>query len=375
MPGDHLKESGGARVFQTIVTRLPSMGVPTHQFVLLRTDDGSAEVSPDAAVPLTYGSDAARLRGGLGPGFLRLVQLARRASVVFVASEIGTSLLLGFAAARLTRRPFALLVQNRLSSSVDQWVQPALRGPTRWVHAHADLVMCVSEGLVAEVVANGLPADRAVVVGMGVDVDELLAAAQRPSPVAVEAPYLVAVGRLGAQKGFDVLIRAHAAIRGQAPDHRLVIVGEGPDHDELVRSAHELGVADTVLFTGFLDDPQPLISRAAAFVLSSRYEGMGLVVLEALAHGVPVIATDCVTGPRMLLQDGALGDLVPVDDVDALAGALAAHLASPGRLRDKAAGGEARAREFGPDRWVAGVRDQLLRLAGGAAQPAAVSRR
>lgn len=362
MPGDHLKESGGARVTQSIVSRLPPAGLPIHQFVLLQDDDGSAQVAVDEAVPLTYGSQATRLRGGIVPGFLRLLRLSRKSSVVFAASEIGSSLLLGYAAARLTRRPFAVLVQNRLSGSVDEWVPRRLRPATRWVHAHADLSMCVSPGLVDEVLANGLPPERVAVVRLGVDVDALLAAA-KSGPLPLDPPYLIAVGRLSPQKGFDLLIRAYASAGEVMAGYPLVIVGEGPEREALEQLAAELGVAESVVFAGFVENPQRLLAAASLFVLSSRFEGMGLVVLEALTHGVPVIATDCVTGPRYLLRDGELGDLIPVNDVDALTSALIAHMASPERLRAMAAAGQARARELGPDKLIADVRDALVRLA------------
>jgi glycosyltransferase involved in cell wall biosynthesis len=130
-------------------------------------------------------------------------------------------------------------------------------------------------------------------------------------------------------------------------DVELVLVGAGELDRDLRDRADLLGIADRVEFTGHRDDLPSLLAGADLFVLSSRYEGNGsLVLLEALAVGVPVVATDCPTGPRYVLRDGRLGDLVPVEDAGALAGAVLAFLADPAPLRRKALGGPGRALDF-----------------------------
>ena len=106
----------------------------------------------------------------------------------------------------------------------------------------------------------------------------------------------------------------------------------------------ELGVSASVDLPGFDDDPLPTIAGADLFALPSRWEGMGQSLAEALLLATPVVAADCVAGPRLMLADGAHGDLVPVGDHEALAAAISAHLRRPARLREAAERGSAWAR-------------------------------
>lgn len=136
-------------------------------------------------------------------------------------------------------------------------------------------------------------------------------------------PVLLGVGRLWHQKDFATLIRAfHAA--GLAGRARLVILGEGVLRPELEALVRELGLDADVALPGFAPSPYPAMARAAGFVLSSVFEALPTVLIEALALGTPVVSTDCPTGPREILADGRWGRLVPVGDVPALAAALRA---------------------------------------------------
>lgn len=148
-----------------------------------------------------------------------------------------------------------------------------------------------------------------------------------PAPVAppLGAPLIVAIGRLVPQKGFDVAIRGFA--RADLPDARLAILGEGPLAADLHALARRLGVAERVEFTGHVADVRPWLDRARLLLLTSRYEGYGAVIVEALAAGRPVVATRCTPAADELLADPACGAVVPVDDVDALARALPATVA------------------------------------------------
>lgn len=152
--------------------------------------------------------------------------------------------------------------------------------------------------------------------------DELQELADQPPPCPLPERYLLAVGRLAPEKGFDVLLEAYALASRQASLPALVIVGAGPEKDALQAQAVQLSIAAHVHFTGFLGNPYPLFRAARLFVLSSRHEGMPTALIEALALGVPVVATDCETGPRELLDQGRLGMLVRPDDPRALAAGL-----------------------------------------------------
>lgn len=158
--------------------------------------------------------------------------------------------------------------------------------------------------------------------------DELGALAALPPPCPLPQRFLLAVGRLTPEKGFDLLLEAYALASRQAALPPLVIVGQGPLGDALHEQARRLGIAGRVLFTGYLSNPYPLFRRARLFVLSSRQEGMPTVLIEALALRVPVVATDCRTGPRELLDGGRLGVLVAPGNPHALARGLLRGLAS-----------------------------------------------
>ena len=140
-------------------------------------------------------------------------------------------------------------------------------------------------------------------------------------------PFICAVGRLTPQKGFDILMRAFAEVGD--PDLHLVILGNGPLRTDLLELAKELGLASKLHLPGFINPPTPVLRNAKAFVLSSRWEGFGNVLVEALGCGLPIVATKCPGGPREILEAGRYGQLVPVDDVAALAKAIREALDSP----------------------------------------------
>jgi glycosyltransferase involved in cell wall biosynthesis len=131
----------------------------------------------------------------------------------------------------------------------------------------------------------------------------------------------VAIGRLVAQKNISLMLRAFRG--GSAPEDRLLLVGDGPEHASLALLARQLGIADRVEFCGYLADPMALLPRYDVLLLSSNYEGVPAVVLEALAANMAVIATDCSRSMSHLLEGGALGSLVPVRDERAFADAIA----------------------------------------------------
>jgi glycosyltransferase involved in cell wall biosynthesis len=171
---------------------------------------------------------------------------------------------------------------------------------------------------------------------------------------------VLAVGRLHAQKGFDLLIRAFAACRAEHPDWDLVILGEGQERANLESLAAELGVSSAVSLPGRVACPVTVMHRSDLFVLSSRYEGFPNVLLEAMAAGLPVIAADCPSGPSHIVRDGVDGLLVPPEDVDALARAMGALMGDPKRREAlRARAGEVTER-FAVDRIMAGW-GQLLR--------------
>ena len=160
-----------------------------------------------------------------------------------------------------------------------------------------------------------------------------------PNPVRLDAGearreqrdvrWLISLGRLTQQKGFDVLIKSFAALAVKHPSWRLAIYGEGPDRAQLERLRGESGCEDKILLPGLIKDSVEALGEASLFVLPSRFEGYPNALLEALACGLPVIATACPGGTAEILANGAHGMLVPPDDVAAMTTALDAMLSAP----------------------------------------------
>lgn len=139
---------------------------------------------------------------------------------------------------------------------------------------------------------------------------------------------VVAAGRLVPQKGFDVLLQAFASSLARHPGWTLHVYGEGPLRNELEVQARRLGISDAATFEGRTNRLLDELATADVFVLSSRFEGFPNVLCEAMAVGLPCVATRCLTGPEEIIDDGEDGMLVPVDDAAALSGALDALLGS-----------------------------------------------
>ena len=141
-----------------------------------------------------------------------------------------------------------------------------------------------------------------------------------------QVPVVLGVGRLAPQKDFGTLIRAFARVIVRRPC-RLMILGDGPERASLEALVAERGVTGWVDLPGWISNPYPYMAHAGVFVLSSRWEGLPSVLIEALFCEVPVVATDCLSGPREILEGGRYGALVPVGDEEALAAAIETALA------------------------------------------------
>jgi glycosyltransferase involved in cell wall biosynthesis len=257
-------------------------------------------------------------------------------------------------ARRLAGVPTRIVLGVHNTVSVDLTGSPVVAGSTgsrgairrfllRAFYRYADGIVAVSQGVADDLVAyTGLAPSRVRVIYNPVVTRELYNLAQQeidhPWLVDRRVPVVLAVGRLTKQKDFPTLLRAFAVARRECKC-RLVFLGDGEERSHLEALAQELGIADAVAFLGFVQNPYAWMSRSHVLALSSRWEGLPTVIIEALALGTPVIATDCPSGPREILADGEFGTLVPVGDVGALGEAIEGSLRSPGdraRLRRRA---------------------------------------
>jgi glycosyltransferase involved in cell wall biosynthesis len=196
----------------------------------------------------------------------------------------------------------------------------------RWLYPQAHRVVAVSHGVATDILhLYQLPTAKVEVIYNPVVTPELMIQSQdtveHPWLTAGEPPIILGVGRLTAQKDFATLIRAFARVR-QSHEARLIILGEGEHRPILERLVRELGLQEWVALPGFVENPYAWMRRAAVFVLSSRWEGLPTVLIEAMACGTPVVATDCPSGPREILEGGKWGKLVPVGDAVGLAEAI-----------------------------------------------------
>ena len=199
------------------------------------------------------------------------------------------------------------------------------------IYPHADRIIAVSRAVAADASKYlGLPPSRIEVVYNPVIMPSLFnSESQVPlHPWFAEGcpPVILGAGRLTPQKDFVTLLKAFAIIRQERPA-RLIILGDGLERNRLLGMAREMRIENDVDMPGFVADSFSLMKSCAVFVLSSVYEGLPTVLIEALASGCPVISTDCPGGSREILADGAFGELVPVRDPTAMAAAIGRILA------------------------------------------------
>ncbi len=195
-----------------------------------------------------------------------------------------------------------------------------------------DRVVAISRETEAELMAHGFPADRIVRIPNGVDTIRFAPApdpeaARRKTGLGPETALFL--GRLDAQKGLDVALQAWGKVVRSRPAAELVLAGDGPARAALEAEAHRLGLGNRVRFLGARQEPETLLRASRVFLLSSRSEGMSNALLEAMATGLPCVASR-IGGNRDLLEDGITGLLVPPGEPDALAEALVAVLEDAG---------------------------------------------
>lgn len=261
----------------------------------------------------------------------RLVRYLRRTRPDAMASVLDHANIVALWARRIAGQPSRLVVveQNNLTEAAGHGKSRRDRLMPRLVNRYypwADLVAGVSEGVAADLaaLAPSIPSDLITVIHNPIVTPEIADAAAVELDhdwFGREVPVFVAAGRLRPQKDFPMLISAFAKLTTET-EARLVILGEGPDRTALQNQIDALALSDSVELHGHNPNPYAFFANAKAFVLSSRWEGLPTVLIEAMACGAPVIATDCPSGPREILRAGEYGALIPVGDEDAMIDAM-----------------------------------------------------
>jgi glycosyltransferase involved in cell wall biosynthesis len=261
----------------------------------------------------------------------------------------------------------AIAVNTATRNDPVRWRGRAVRAAIRATYPRSDAIVAVSEGVKAELLSVlRSPAPPVIVFKNPVFTPRLSALSGEPIANSwfdskALAP-IVAVGRLTPQKNFGLLIRAFALAKERRPDLRLVICGDGEERARLSALITALRLNESVRLEGFVENPYSYMARARGLVLSSLWEGSPNVLVEALACGCPVVATDCPTGPREILEQGRFGQLVPLHQPEALAEAIVRMVTVP---QDRIAL-TTRAREYSLET----ATDRYLGLFNGIAEPA-----
>jgi glycosyltransferase involved in cell wall biosynthesis len=316
--------SGGAqRVLLHLVESWHSAGRHVTVITLSNPEQDFFRL-PKGVPRITIGgiAESRSLLAGLRANFQRVRRLRRalqeaRApiAVAFVAQ---TAVLTRLAAIGLPLR----VVAAERNDPQHQDLGPIWNCLRRFAYRRADLVTANSRGVV-EGLADFVPRSKLAFLPNPLALPPLC----DPAPVA--APTILSIGRLNRQKAHSVLLRAFAQFAGKRPDWRLAIMGEGPDETSLRELASSLGIAGKVDFLGRQASPYPYLRACRLFVVASRHEGMPNALLEAMSCGMPCIVSNSSPGLLELIQDGDNGLVVPVDNEEALAGAIELLAADP----------------------------------------------
>jgi len=267
------------------------------------------------------------------------------------------------------RMPFKHIVHD--TTNMTEYVRHEfINEKYKWLKIHymkmayrdADSIIVVSKGEKEDLVRNfNIPDDLIRVIYNPMNSKKIREMADDIVDIPFEKPTIVSVGRLIYSKGFDILLRAFQKVRQQI-DCQLIILGAGEEREKLIAMSSALGMHENVLFLGFHHNPFKYMKRAQAFCTATRYEGLGNAIIEAMILGLPVIATDCHSGPGESLGNGQYGILVPTQNPDAIADSLIRVL-SDGVLRAKLSDlSLQRAKDFDLETSLKQWEDVILRL-------------
>jgi glycosyltransferase involved in cell wall biosynthesis len=260
-----------------------------------------------------------------------LIHYLRSEKPIGIISCLNFTNILAVWAKTLARVPFRLVLseQNTYSEEITQFPRYS-----RWIfhqfmkgaYPAADGIAAVSNGVADDLAFTlDIPRNRITVIFNPIITPVLQEKKDQPLDDPWfennQPPVILAIGRLTKQKGFDILIRAFNEIKRQR-SARLMILGEGEDRQTLTSIIKEYGLERDVKLPGFVSNPYPYLKNASMFVLSSRWEGLPTVLVEALYCETPIISTDCPSGPREILDNGSYGQLVPVDNIPSLVKAI-----------------------------------------------------
>lgn len=299
-------DGGGAqRTLVNLAGAFQAANLNTH--LIAGRADGPARQWLAPAVPLTD-LGAARMRKAL-PGLVRTLTAA---PPDFILSTMVDANILSWIARRFVSPRPGLVLRETNSHRARGDLGRFRRALIARAYRAADRVIALSEGIRDELIEDyGLSPTRVVTIHNPVHLSAGAAVPARPQNMP-PGRCVISAGRLGRQKNFGMLLECVA----QLPDDvSLVILGTGPEREQLLHQAAALGISERFHLPGFVDRPRDWFAHASVFALSSRWEGFGHVIVEAMDSGIPVVATDCPHGPRDIVTSGETGLLVPNENV------------------------------------------------------------
>lgn len=348
-----LRGGGAERVALNLARGLIDRGDSVTLFLMKKVGVYWHEIPSGARV--VFGSGEGRVRYGI-PRLLWLAYAEGIRHDIIIGTQELNATYLAVMVGKAVRKPVIGWVHTVLDLYLEQ--APKLhRFLCKLIYAHLDRVVCVSNGVREALVrfVGGRLGRQWEVIYNSFD-PQIYQLKVHSDTSSTGFPIVIAIGRLDRNKGFDLLIRAHAELHDKDINHHLLILGEGTERANLEALAVSLGVGESVQMPGFVSNPLDYIRKAVVFVLSSRYEGLPTVILEAMAAGVPVVSVDCEGGSRELLGYGEFGLLVPPGRVDDLAGGIAELLSNSERRAQFIEAGATRWKDFLPEvvipRWT-----------------------
>lgn len=323
---------GAERVFLLLAEFLADNGIEVDLILMKKQGEYLSELPGNIrVVSLCTGSDGKFHLWEAGIAFLQMLRYLRETSIDVLFSTLGKTNLFAILSALMASENFRLIIREANTfHNISSKIQIKLAA---WLYPKADHIIAISKGVAQDLRRiKKIKAGNVSVIYNPIDLKkiQLLSKAPMDHPwlLSKTVPVIVAVGRLAPQKDFETLIHAFDKVQKKL-DARLIILGKGPLKKKLEGMIQELSLEKKVRLEGFKRNPFPYYRHADLFVMSSRWEGFGMVLIEAMACGTNIVSTDCHSGPAEILDSGQYGCLVPVGDNMALSRAILKTLKAP----------------------------------------------
>ena len=264
-----------------------------------------------------------------------LIKYFRQTNIDLLISHMSLTNIVALIARRLSKKSFPIIAVEHNTPSIKYKNEGMLRQLIPFLmkktYHLADAIVCVSEGVRKDLVTLLLSKEHRNILTIYNPVVSKMLEEKKKEKINHEwfkqgKKVIIGIGRLEPVKNFSLLIEAFYDVYKQDNETRLIILGEGSERSRLQQKIDSLGLSHVVDMPGFVQNPFGYLSRSSLFVLSSNFEGLPTVVIEALACGTPVVATDCPSGPREILVNGEYGEIVPVGDREGIAKAIMKQL-------------------------------------------------